>query len=50
MTCYECAYFCQHYIKMAKNFRSVACGHCMYPRIKTRKPETPSCSHFKPKE
>jgi len=48
-TCGTCQYFIQHYAKWGKGYRKVYCGHCLYPRIKTRHEDTPSCPHYKMK-
>lgn len=44
--CKDCKYFRQHYIKFRKNYEEVFCGHCVHPRLKDRKPNTPSCARF----
>ena len=47
--CSTCNYYIQHYAKINHTgYRPVACGHCFYPRIKSRKPESPACEYFEP--
>ena len=50
MECKDCFYFRQHYVKRDDIFLEAGCGHCKYPRLKSRRPETPACGNFKPKE
>lgn len=53
-TCSDCIHFCQHwapacgvpFINSIRGFHKVNAGHCMYPRIKDRKPGTPVCQYF----
>lgn len=50
-TCADCTYFCQHYIYFLEmRYDTIPCGHCIYPRLKHRKPNTLACVHFKRKE
>lgn len=47
--CGNCTHFCQHYIKNSSNFSGYsACnsGHCVFPRVKSRKPGEQSCKYF----
>ena len=30
-------------------YLKTSCGHCVYPRLKHRKADTPACSHFREK-
>lgn len=46
LLCHDCQHFHQHYIKDNEWCVSVCCGHCTYPRLKSRKPDTPACNHF----
>ena len=49
-TCATCIHFRRHYIHFDEfRFTEVPCGHCVYPRLKHRKPDTPACVHYKPK-
>ena len=45
-TCKQCIHFYQHYILDEQRCTSVNCGHCNYPRLKSRTPTTPACKHF----
>ena len=47
MQCKDCYYFRQHYVKFGKYYTKAGCGHCKYPRLKNRRPETPACGNFK---
>ncbi len=48
-TCKTCNFFVQHYYKRNNRFFILYCGHCIYPRIKNRNPDTPSCNYYKHK-
>lgn len=54
--CYTCEFFVQHFaLEHDPNgamFRliEICCGHCRKPRLKQRKPDTPACEHYQPKE
>ena len=50
MCCKVCVYFRQHYILNEQRGTTVNCGHCIYPRIKHRSPESPACGHFEKRE
>lgn len=46
-TCKDCQYFRQHYVLFLDDrFTAVPCGHCVYPRLKHRKPDTFACVNF----
>ncbi len=47
--CKNCKHYVQHYIRFGKRYGTVNCGHCRYPRLKSRKPDTPACKHYKEK-
>lgn len=50
-TCSNCAHFRRHYIRFHEfRFTEVPCGHCVHPRLKHRRPDTPACVHFQQKE
>jgi len=49
-TCGTCRFFIQHYAKRGRQYTDVYCGHCIYPRIKTRHADTPACPQYKMKE
>ena len=44
--CGECAHFRQHYVLSSQRCTPVNCGHCSYPRLKRRTPDTLACVHF----
>lgn len=33
--CFTCRYYIQHYGRDKKKYYILACGHCIFPRIKT---------------
>lgn len=45
-TCKECEHFRQHYVLDAQRGTPVNCGHCVYPGIKHRRPDTSACRYF----
>ena len=46
-TCKECKHFRTHYVKIDNHhYETAGCGHCVYPRLKHRKPETFACVYF----
>lgn len=46
-TCESCKYFVQHYVKHPKTYSKAGWGHCFYPKVKARQPETPACEQYK---
>ena len=49
-TCADCVHVRRHYIRFDEfRFTEIPCGHCVHPRLKHRRPESPACVHFKPK-
>ncbi len=48
--CENCKHYIQHYVRHGRGYIIVYCGHCRYPRLKHRKPDTPACAHYKQKE
>lgn len=49
-TCETCAYFLRHYVKCKKRYHATGFGHCIEPRIKVRKLDTPACARYKQRE
>ena len=50
-TCADCIHYRRHYIRFDEfRFTEVPCGHCVFPRLKHRKPHTPACNNFKPRK
>lgn len=50
--CANCAHYVQHYILSScrpSGFIAANAGHCVYPRVKDRKPGACGCEHFKEK-
>ena len=45
--CKDCEHFYQHYVYDQNQYHSANCGHCVYPALKDRRPETKACVHFK---
>ena len=45
--CFEtCVHYRRHYtIDQRKIFR-VYCGHCTYPRVRTKRPDAKACEHY----
>ena len=44
--CANCQHFIQHYHKYSNfDYVAVNCGHCIYPRVKDRKPSE-TCDNF----
>lgn len=43
--CLNCRYFWRHYVRDGKTYIAIAEGHCVFPRCKIRKVETPACAH-----
>lgn len=48
--CSNCKHYYQHYVKTEdREFYACNCGHCIYPRTKTRKPNQ-HCDNFEMKK
>ena len=47
--CKTCKHFRQHYVQYGRRYDWANCGHCVYPRLKTRAPDTPACGHYRPR-
>ena len=45
-TCGQCGHFRQHYILDDQGCAVVCCGHCVFPRMKNRRPDLPACGNF----
>ena len=46
--CKNCEHLHQHYVLDKQSCTAVNCGHCSYPRLKHRKPNTPACTYYLP--
>ena len=44
--CKNCIHYIRHYIVDKKHYAAINCGHCVYPMLKTRKPNTAACKNF----
>jgi len=49
-TCKTCAHYRQHYHYDGERCFVVNCGHCVYPRLKTRQPNTKACGNYLPRQ
>lgn len=47
--CKHCRHFRQHYIRFGWRYEPVNCGHCVYPRRKTRRPDD-TCARWTARE
>ena len=45
-TCKTCAHYRQHYILKERKIFRVYCGHCTYPKIKAKRPDSMACAHY----
>ena len=50
LTCESCKYFCQHYVKIKSEYIKTACGHCIYPMVKTRYSANTACDRYREKK
>ena len=48
--CQTCMHFRQHYSLDSRKFIQVHCGHCVYPKVKTKKPYAKICDHYQQAE
>lgn len=39
-TCGQCGHFRRHYVLDEQSCTAVCCGHCVFPRVKNRRPDT----------
>lgn len=44
--CCTCGHYIQHYGRKKKRYYILFCGHCFFPRVKTRRPDH-TCEHWK---
>ena len=45
-TCKSCSFYRQHYILNEKKLVRIYCGHCVYKKPKTRKPDSTICDEY----
>ncbi len=43
--CCNCVHYYQHYVRGEKRYIIVHCGHCTFPRLKSRSPGQ-TCEHW----
>ena len=46
--CQHCQYYLRHYTFDKRKIFRVYCGHCIFHRPKTKKPDTAACENFVP--
>ena len=46
ITCQSCAHYRQHYVLSQDIFFQVHCGHCTYPKLKTKRPDAKICENY----
>lgn len=44
--CEDCVHFLKHYVILDGRLLTANCGHCVFPRVKSRKPMTAACPSF----
>lgn len=49
LTCETCRHFCRHFVYIEKRYQEVPFGHCIFPRLKQRRSNTPACAHYQPR-
>ena len=49
-TCKNCEYFRQHYSLDKRKIFRVFCGHCVFGRVKRKRPYDPVCENFASRE
>jgi hypothetical protein len=45
-TCKTCKHFVRHYIRCRNRYEGLERGHCVHPRLKDRRTDTPACQHY----
>ena len=49
--CKTCVHFRQHYVPFDEiRFTETPYGHCVFPRLKERRNNTPACVHYQKRE
>ena len=46
VTCKTCKYFRQHYILTEGRIMRVFCGHCIFPKVKSKRPYSNACENY----
>lgn len=44
--CSDCCYFLQHYTFNKRRLFRVYCGHCIFSKVKRKRPDAKACDHF----
>ena len=44
--CGQCEHFHRHYVLDEQALMPACCGHCVYPRLKNRRPDAPACGNY----
>lgn len=47
--CKDCKHFMQHYVFSDGAFHWAYCGHCIQPKLRSKKPDSKICDHFETK-
>mgnify|MGYP003296198749 CR=1 FL=1 len=50
LRCSSCIHFRQHYVFHENTICSVHCGHCVYGKSKTKKPDAKACEQYVERE
>ena len=45
-TCKTCTHFRQHFVLKEDYGVAVYCGHCVFPRLKSVRPDKKACPHY----
>ncbi len=45
-TCKTCVNYRQHYAFNQRKIFQVYCGHCTYPKVKTKRPDAKACENY----
>ena len=46
-TCKNCVHYRQHYAFDQRKIFRVYCGHCTYPKAKTKRPDAKACENYR---
>lgn len=49
-TCSSCQYFKQHYVLDHRKLVRIFCGHCIFSKVKSKRPDAKSCGSYMPAE
>lgn len=48
LICKNCTHFYQHYTFDKRHIFRICCGHCSFPKVKKKLPDTKACENFIP--